>query len=87
MQKSDLFDSYINNDEHIYDSICDVNQKNFHIHSTNNTYRVLSTSFTMNDIHEQKSGILSNDPIENCWQKYWDWCSSFFFLFKHYFKF
>lgn len=59
MQKSNLLDSYTNSDEHIYDSICDVNQSNFHTRPMNHTYRVLS-----------------NDPIENGWQKYWEWCSS-----------
>lgn len=81
MQRSNALESYINNDEHIYDSICDVNQKKFLIHSTNtNTYRVLSTSFTMNDLHEQKSEILSHDSIENSWQKYWEWWFSLTFI-------
>lgn len=43
MQKSNLLDSYTNSDEHIYDSICDVNQNNFRTHPVNETYRTLST--------------------------------------------
>lgn len=82
MQKNNLFESYDNNDEHIYDSICDVKQKNHQTNSTNNTYRVFCTSFVMNDIHEQKSAILSSDPIEDGWQKYWDWCSDNFSHFN-----
>lgn len=73
-------ESYMN-DEHIYDSIYDVDQKNYRLHATNINYRTSHcTSFMKNDNHVQKSTILSNASIENGWQTYWEWCSACFLM-------
>lgn len=73
-----VFEPYNTNDEHIYDSIYDVNQLGYQINSlNNNTDRLQCTSFVMNDIHDQKSAVSSSDPIETRWRNYWNWCSNF----------
>lgn len=63
MRKIQLFTSYNDDDEYIYDSISDFEQTNFRTHSLDDIHRASCTSFSMQDFSR---------GLENSWHQYWN---------------